>query len=123
MSKKNNCECADCLHGPTERYAVALGMVGGMLGSQCVFAQALFHMEVLLRVPERSMDPRLLTKKIARLMFCCGISYVKARGNKVEFLMEYYQIHGAPLEGLHVLGFDYYYGPQMQVSRCYLSLT
>ena len=123
MSRKNDCECADCAHQPPEKYEAALEMVGGLLGTQCVFARALFHMEVLLRVRERSMDPRLLTKKVARLMFCCGISHVKARRNKVGFLMEYYQLHGAPMEGVHVLGFDYYYGPQMQVSRCYLSLT
>ena len=106
----------DCAHGHGDRVREALRVVGGLLGATCAFSRALTHLEVLLRARERSMDPRLVTRDIAFLVFALVTCRDRAKRHKVEFYIQYYQLHGAPLEGVHLLGFDYYYAQDMEVS-------
>ena len=49
-------------------------------------------------------------------MYLCLWSNVRERWTRARFLSQWYQVEGAPLEGVHVLGLDYYYGPHMEVS-------
>ena len=97
-------------------------MVGG-LGTRCVFSRALGHLKIHLRCREWSMDPRLVPDKVARLLLLCSRSQEESRRHEVDFLLDYYQVRGAPLEGVHVLGLDYFYGPHMEVSISDQSLT
>ena len=95
---------------------VALRAARGLQGVTCVLSRALIHLEVLLLARERSMDPRLVTRDIASLVFALVTSRDWAKRHKVEFYMQYYQLRGCPLEGVHRLGFDYFYSGDMEVS-------
>ena len=90
--------------------------LAGGPGTRCIFARALSLLEVLLHARERAMDPRLVTHKVTRLMDICLMSNVKERWTKARSLGKWYQVEGAPQEGVHVLGLDYHYGPRMEVS-------
>ena len=126
MNQANNCVCADCALRPTiasqNRREEAQRLVG-VPGSRCIFARALGHLRVLLHSRERSMNPRLVTDQVARLLLLCCRSNVGERRRDAEFLSDYYQVRGAPLEGVHVLGLDYLYGPNMEVSSSDNSVT
>ena len=126
MNEGQNCVCADCAVCPTianqNRREEAQRLVG-VPGSRCVFARALGHLRIHLLSRERSMNPRLVTDKVARLFLLCCRSNVVERRHDAEFLLDYYQVRGAPLEGVHVLGLDYYYSPHMEVSNSDNSLT
>ena len=114
------CCCADCRVATTtatiNRRGEALRLVGP--GTRCLFSRVLGHLKIHLRLRERSMDPRLVSKKVADMIMLCMRSREKSVRNKVEFLTDYYQVGGAPMEGTHYKGLDYYYGPHMEVNNC-----
>ena len=124
---REECKCADCdvcqrCVANINRREEAQRLVG-MPGTRCVFARALSLLGVLLHARERAMNPRLVTDQVARLLLLCLRSNVQERRNKAQFLSMWYQVEGAPLEGVHVLGLDYYYGPHMEVSSIDQSVT
>ena len=97
--------------------AVALRAAEGLEGVPCVLSRALKHLEVLLMARERSMDPRLVTRDIASLAFALLTSRDRLKRNRAEFFTRYYQIRGCPQEGVHRLGWDYYYSRSMEVRQ------
>ena len=120
MNQQETCRCADCAVATTtasiNRREEALRLVGGP-GNRCLFSRVLGHLKIHLRLRERTMDPRLVPKKVADMLLLCSRSRKESVRHEVDFLLDYYQVRGAPLEGTHVLGLDYYYGPFMEVSN------
>ena len=96
---------------------MALMAAEGMEGVPCVLSRALQHLEVLLMARERSMDPRLVTRDIAALTFALLTCRDRAKRNWAEFFTRYYQVRGMPQEGIHRLGWDYYYSRSMEVRQ------
>ena len=116
LQADHECRCEDCteaMYGRSHLTQLLSAIISP--GRGCPIKRGGRALLSMLMKRELSLDPRLLTRPLIKLVDILRQASDPVTARAVWALLEHFQYHNSPVHGVHQLGHDYYYDEHLRL--------
>ena len=116
LQADHECRCEDCteaMHGRSHLTQLLDAIISP--GRGCPVKRGGRALLSMLLKRELSLDPRLLTRPLIKLVDVLRQAVDPVTARAVWALLEHFQYHNSPIQNVHTLGHDYFYDENLKL--------